>query len=149
MESDTLLDMWKQQERLPWAESVLRDELVKRGTPSDALDSAAENRGAAAAIPDGQETFVWYGLVSRMGAGVGAIVASKLFGGLFGGNVGLVAAMLVLSIYVVVLVRRLIAQSKHSSGAGAQLVLAYQWLEAGILSLVVLVGLWSAAWINA
>ena len=150
MNSDALLAMWACQDRLPWADSVLRNELTTRGISPEILDSAAQNRAASiAAAPDAQETFVWYGLVSRIGAGVGAIVASKLFGGLFGGNTGLIAAMLVLGFYVIVLARRLLVQSKHNGRAAAQLMLAYQWLEAGVLSMVVLAGLWSAFRFNA
>ncbi len=44
MESDVLLAMWNRQERLPWADSLLRSELTARGVPSEVLDQGAKSR---------------------------------------------------------------------------------------------------------
>ncbi len=137
-ETNVLLHKWEHEERVDWAENALRAELASRGVSEEQLSQLASRRGTVAQGGSSiNETFVWFGIVSRFGAFMGAIVAAKVLGGLLGKTAGVLGAVAVIAVYVAVLVRRLSGHTGQKSTAGEAVVLALQWIEAVLLSLLV------------
>lgn len=146
METDTLLELWANHERLDWAETILAAELAERGIAPAELASMASARGSLAAekAVSARDTFVGYGLLGRACAVLLAVAASTMVGALFGKLMGTVAMLLVFLGYVAILAPRLVLQSRQRNGGAVGFVLAYQYLELGLLLVIVIGGM---AWV--
>jgi hypothetical protein len=145
-ETDTLLELWANHERLDWAETILAAELAERGIAPAELASLASARGRLAAekAVSARDTFVGYGLLGRACAVLLAVAASTMVGALFGKLMGTVAMLLVFLGYVAILAPRLVLQSRQRNGGAVAFVLAYQYLELGLLPVIVIGGM---AWV--
>src|SRR5688572_3928376 len=151
LETSALLAMWKEQERLPWADEVLRDELVGRGVSPASLQGTAAARDSRTKSGDisTRETIVSFGLIGRMLAIFGALVASRILGGLVGGKAGGLGAMAVLLAYALLLANRLLQHSGRSEDARSRLGITYLWVEVAFLLLLVAAGTLSVLWPRA
>ena len=48
LDTKALIELWSRDDRMPWAESILRSELSSRGIESEVLDSISQRREAVA-----------------------------------------------------------------------------------------------------
>ena len=134
----TLRDMWATEARASWAETVLREELISRGALATELNDVALRRDeiASSLPPSARDTLWKYGYVGRLIAFTGALAAFLLGHALFGNRVGVCAAIVVLTVYVIVLVRRVFFQSKFAVSGWTRFAMVWQCVEAILFLLV-------------
>ena len=144
LESDVLRQMWAAEERMPWAEEILRAELIGRGVPADELDAVAVRRSEIArdAPPSMRDTLFGFGVMGRAGAAFLAVVAGNLLGSLLGKRAAIVGVLVVAVAYAVILVIRVRRQSRHPSGALAGAAMVWQCTEACLIAAACAIATW-------
>ena len=135
LDTETLREMWATEARVEWAEKVLREELLARGVSSAELDNVASRREdiAKSAPPSTRDTLWKYGVVGRGAALFAAMAAFFLFRSLAGTHAGMYAMAVVFAVYVVVLIRRVLFQSRFRTSGGATSAMVWQCFEAVLI----------------
>ena len=136
MDTPALNALWIKEARLPWAEQILRNELLSRGIEAAHLDQLASRREeiGRSAPPSASETIFGYGFLGRAGTVFIAICVANILSGLFNRKVATVGVLFVVLIYLVVLVRRVSFQLKHPTTGGAAIFMVYQCAEAIVIA---------------
>lgn len=132
METEALSTLWRDEERMPWAEAILREELVARGVPAAQLDDIASRREQIArdAPPKLRDTLFGWGVIGRAMTLFVAMAAAQIAGRLFGTRGAIAAAFLVFAVYTTALVVRVSQQMKQPSGVLGGFAMTWQCIEA-------------------
>lgn len=135
LDTDALLEMWVKEERMDWAEAVLREELLSRDVAAARLDGLAGSRAeiAANAPPLVRDTVVAYGILGRAGAFFIAIAVSNIGRALVGPRVAMAGVIVVLGIYVAILLRRVVIQFRTPVGGWGGFLMVWQCVEASLI----------------
>jgi len=142
LNTDALLDLWLTEDRLPWAESVLREELASRGISETELEVGISRRADPdrSRPPQVRDTIGLYGVLGRAGAIFVAVCIGNLVGSLLGAKAAFIAVTIVAAIYVAILYRRVHMQFKSPAGGWGGVFMVWQCIEAGLILLALIVG---------
>ncbi|MCD9086367.1 hypothetical protein [Stenotrophomonas sp. SY1] len=143
MDTEALMQIWREQALEPWAEAVLQGELQARGIDDEALQKASQLRQAPP-LPKPlsiRDTFVVYGMLLPFGCGVFGTALYTMLVGSTGPRIASIAVFATFLVYLSILVRRLLAHSRHTRSAGNSILLALLWIKAGVVSLFAFGGL--------
>ena len=140
MDTVTLMRMWQEQSLEPWAEKILEDELRARDISEAALQQAILLRQAPPlpTPPSISDTFVFYGMLGTFGCVTFAMAFHRMLTGTVGPVIANAAILATLIVYLIILIRRLLAHRGSTVGAG--ILLALLWIHAGSLALSALIG---------
>jgi hypothetical protein len=132
LNAETLRDMWASEARADWAEKLLREELLTRGVSALELNEIAGRRDeiARAKPPSTSDTLWKYGFAGRLIAFGSAVLVFLLVRLFLGVRAALLASTLVFGVYVVILIRRVSAQSRFNTSGWAMAVMLWQCIEA-------------------
>ena len=140
MDTVTLTQMWQEQSLEPWAEKILAEELRARDISEASLQQAILLRQAPPlpTPPSITDTFVFYGLLGTFGCATLAMAFHRMLTGTLGPVIASAAILATLIVYLIILIRRLLAHRSSTVGVGILLVLL--WIHAGSLVLSALIG---------
>jgi hypothetical protein len=141
METHALLEMWCKQERLPWAEAVLRKLLLERGIADAQLEQGRVEAARIEAETVSGQSLAGFAVVGRFVAIFLAMAISNLVSSFGAPNLGMIAAMSIIAIYVALLIRYLVLASRKRKSDAVVAGMAFMWIEAVVLGCVALTGL--------
>ena len=146
LDTAVLLALWHRDERVPQAETALRDELRERGVAEDELAAIVGRRAGLAAerAMSERETLGEFGLLGRFVSLVLSLGIGQAVQRLVGTRAGLGVAGLILAIYVVVLFRRVLRHLRRGASGRATFGMVLMMAEGALLGLLALALAWFA-----
>jgi hypothetical protein len=134
LETNVLVAMWGNEQRMPWADSLLRSELRKRGIDAHELNEIQASRPADPVYASSADDKI----SARFLAFGTAIITGLVSAVLFGREIGLLVAAIVIAIYVAYLWFSLLPTVRSDHGLISTASLVYDALKFSALAGVML-----------
>ncbi len=143
MSTEALMSLWEKDDRMAWAEEILRSELDTRGIAQSQLDEIVSRRAEIfkTRAPSERETILEYGLLGRFAAVVTAMLLSTLLGSIFGPVVAVLGAIAVAIAYIIFFGQRVLLQLNSPTSGLGSIYLIYQCLELAVIGIACVIAL--------